>query len=406
MATLAIAQQRAEFEQQTGTAPATARNSVAGDRSSLAAPTISAPRDDVKKDQYGPTSPSPWSRQRNTDSQSSIDRPKSSSGQQPMGQFSQPPPSAGLRSPRNFGSQSEGNVQTTDNTLQGLPMFSPYQAGTGWASMMATPMVPNFGMQQGVNMGDVAAATQSKLSAMSTINNRMQLDAAPKYRRAHSTEGDRSMQSQAFGMGGVMRDMNGAILTPEQAAMVQQQQLMALGGPRSPTGSPARGPPGGMMPGMNFPPQNNAYLSVFGSHPAGLNPAMAGMNLGGYGGGGDVGYLSDASGAERGRSPRGRRGTSKPPDDPTDPELLKDVPAWLRTLRLHKYTDNLKDMKWQDIVQLDEDGLEKKGVNAKGARTKMLKVRFVDDLPRRYYADSRMQIFEQVRENQASGKAS
>ena len=60
---------------------------------------------------------------------------------------------------------------------------------------------------------------------------------------------------------------------------------------------------------------------------------------------------------------------------PTDLHLLKDVPNWLRTLRLHKYTDNLKDMKWQDLVQLDDEGLEKRGVAAKGARSKLLKVR-------------------------------
>ena len=59
---------------------------------------------------------------------------------------------------------------------------------------------------------------------------------------------------------------------------------------------------------------------------------------------------------------------------PTDPHLLHDIPSWLRSLRLHKYTDNLKDMKWDELVQLDEKGLEARGVNALGARNKMLKV--------------------------------
>jgi hypothetical protein len=89
---------------------------------------------------------------------------------------------------------------------------------------------------------------------------------------------------------------------------------------------------------------------------------------------GNEGYLSDASEITRGRSPRGRRGSSKPPEDPTDIALLKDIPNWLRTLRLHKYTDNLKDMHWQDLVALDDQGLENKGVNALGARRKLLKV--------------------------------
>merc|ERR1712144_151240 len=119
-----------------------------------------------------------------------------------------------------------------------------------------------------------------------------------------------------------------------------------------------------------------------------MSPGMAGLvapPLGQFGVAGD-GYLSDHSEIARGRSPRGRRGSSKPPEDPTDPQLLKDIPNWLRSLRLHKYTDNLKDMKWQDLVDLDEDGLEKRGVAAKGARSKLLKV------------------FEQVKEAQQEGK--
>ena len=76
----------------------------------------------------------------------------------------------------------------------------------------------------------------------------------------------------------------------------------------------------------------------------------------------------------RGRSPRGRRGSSKPPEDPTDITLLQDIPSWLRSLRLHKYTDNLKDMKWTDLIELDDKQLEDRGVNALGARRKMLKV--------------------------------
>jgi len=53
---------------------------------------------------------------------------------------------------------------------------------------------------------------------------------------------------------------------------------------------------------------------------------------------------------------------------------------------LHKYTDNLKDLKWTELIELDDEGLEKRGVNALGARRKMLKV------------------FEQVKEAQSEGK--
>jgi hypothetical protein len=44
---------------------------------------------------------------------------------------------------------------------------------------------------------------------------------------------------------------------------------------------------------------------------------------------------------------------------------------------LHKYTDNLKDLKWEELIKLDDKGLEARGVNALGARNKMLKVRLL-----------------------------
>ncbi|KAI9302335.1 hypothetical protein BJ944DRAFT_206225 [Cunninghamella echinulata] len=57
-----------------------------------------------------------------------------------------------------------------------------------------------------------------------------------------------------------------------------------------------------------------------------------------------------------------------------DMELLKDVPSWFRSLRLHKYNPIFESMKWQDIIKLSDDALQAKGVAALGARRKMLKV--------------------------------
>jgi len=149
---------------------------------------------------------------------------------------------------------------------------------------------------------------------------------------------------------------------------------------------------GGLGGGMNFAsPQNNGFLSAYdGSSPLvnnGMNLTHTQFGMGMVGGHHEHGgYISDHSEINRGRSPRGRRGSSKPPEDPTDPSLLQDIPNWLRSLRLHKYTDNLKDLKWTELVELDDEGLEKRGVNALGARRKMLKV------------------FEQVKEAKDSGK--
>lgn len=92
--------------------------------------------------------------------------------------------------------------------------------------------------------------------------------------------------------------------------------------------------------------------------------------------------LNNRRGPTSGRSPglksassvgsRVDGGTPKAEDE-VDPALLNDVPAWLRSLRLHKYTPNFEGCKWQDMVVMDEAALEAKGVAALGARRKMLK---------------------------------
>jgi len=64
---------------------------------------------------------------------------------------------------------------------------------------------------------------------------------------------------------------------------------------------------------------------------------------------------------------------SASPEDIASRNLLVDIPLWLKTLRLHKYTDNLKDLKWQDMINLDDQQLEKLGVSTLGARNKLLK---------------------------------
>ncbi|KAH9924650.1 uncharacterized protein BXZ73DRAFT_91234 [Epithele typhae] len=63
----------------------------------------------------------------------------------------------------------------------------------------------------------------------------------------------------------------------------------------------------------------------------------------------------------------------KKDDEDVDPKLLEDIPAWLRSLRLHKYTPNFENVDWRDMVMMDEAQLEAKGVAALGARRKMLK---------------------------------
>jgi len=245
-------------------------------------------------------------------------------------------------------------------------------------------MAGNFSNQQSGAQADmVTNAAAMKLAAFSTATNRIQLDDVRKYRRARSSDAQQpGLQASISGMNGsglpanfIMTNELGQVLSPQQAAVLQAQQLAAIGNRRSRPSSPALTVPGSGLGGLNFGgTHHNGYLSAYDSSATLMN-GFSGMNLGAHGLTGSEGYVSDASELNRGRSPRGRRGSSKPPEDPTDVALLKDIPNWLRSLRLHKYTDNLKDMDWRDLVKLDDAGLEARGVNALGARRKMLKVR-------------------------------
>jgi hypothetical protein len=108
-------------------------------------------------------------------------------------------------------------------------------------------------------------------------------------------------------------------------------------------------------PGMNFP----GAMGMMG----GMQNQTPARSPGGRGGQG-------------GRSPAGKPSTlvnKEKGEDDVDPNLLNDVPAWLRSLRLHKYTPNFEGMTWKEMVILDEAQLEAKGVAALGARRKMLK---------------------------------
>jgi hypothetical protein len=73
-------------------------------------------------------------------------------------------------------------------------------------------------------------------------------------------------------------------------------------------------------------------------------------------------------------------GSGSNPDEPLDMHLLGDTAAWLRSLRLHKYTPNFDGSNWKEMVMLDDAGLEAKGVSALGARRKLLKCALLDFL--------------------------
>ncbi|KAJ3017438.1 hypothetical protein HKX48_003540 [Thoreauomyces humboldtii] len=80
---------------------------------------------------------------------------------------------------------------------------------------------------------------------------------------------------------------------------------------------------------------------------------------------------SDYSDAHSASDPHKEKGRIP---ESVDLEALNDIPSWLRSLRLHKYTDTFQGMYWKDMIVMDDDALQAKGVSAVGARRKLLKV--------------------------------
>ncbi|KAL7269035.1 Flap-structured DNA-binding and RNA-binding protein, partial [Rhizina undulata] len=99
------------------------------------------------------------------------------------------------------------------------------------------------------------------------------------------------------------------------------------------------------------------------------------------------GYQSHNSNNDnRRRSQRGRTFISQLPEDPTNPLLFAHISIWLKNLRMHKYYNGLMDLDFEGLVMLDDEALQSRGVNALGARNKLLKA------------------FQQVREAKAEGR--
>lgn len=333
-------------------------------------------------------------------------RPRSAEVASWSANTSTPTASQNVKSPR---------VQPQNTPSISEDLTSPFgvPGGGSWASMVNTPVVPMFQnphttSQRGET--DLAGATSLKLSAWNP-NNRtggvINLDSdVRKFRRGktqqpqqadnlstpthhHVTAATRGVESPTTNI--LMYDEHGHLLqfTPSQisqmrgAAGVQQSPLTSRSRPTSPY------PPGfsqfhamGLSSPIGLGLGQQAYLQPFDSSPI-VPPSEFAQ-----------GYLSDHTSDRRG-SPLGfgtrqkyphanngggggRRSTSttnKHLEDPLDPALMNDIPSWLRSLRLHKYTDNLSDVKGgvMALAQLSDQDLERRGVSAVGARRKLLK---------------------------------
>jgi hypothetical protein len=191
-----------------------------------------------------------------------------------------------------------------------------------------------------------------------------------------------------------------SLIALQQQMMQQQQQLQTLAGLSPNAGGlgvgMGLGGLGMMGTGANLSPNMAALAGQMMSQQQQISPRLGG-NAGGnnFGLGMGMGGLGGMPSPRRSPRPHDRSPTSfamtshrsgnsstasqlpsgsgSNPDEPLDFSLLGDTPAWLRSLRLHKYTPNFEGIGWKEMVKMSDEDLEKRGVSALGARRKLVK---------------------------------
>lgn len=193
---------------------------------------------------------------------------------------------------------------------------------------------PSVSQQKGANNSDesvdLSAHAALKLGALATINSRVALDSNRKS-HVHSAHGHQQPHSHYFTQQGALQHI------PFLPAAAYEESINRTA--------------------------NSSSVPILAQHnksPPGLTKSKK-SNEG----------LGQGANASSG-SPQTTSTTSMPADI-SNPDLLNNIPAWLKLLRLHKYTDCLKDVYWKDLIEYDDPLLEKRGVKALGARRKLLK---------------------------------
>ncbi|WPK23885.1 hypothetical protein PUMCH_001135 [Australozyma saopauloensis] len=178
---------------------------------------------------------------------------------------------------------------------------------------------------------DLSAAL--KLGALATINSRVVLDSGRK-NYAQASAGQRGGVSATASF---EESLNRQAHSSSVPVGAQKYSTVAMSGRKKEGDSPGKKMGGGVLgdsySGASSPQATNASLAA-------ALAALAGTSM---------------------------------PNEIASFELLNNIPAWLKLLRLHKYTDCLKDIYWKDLVSLLDQQLEDRGVRALGARRKLLK---------------------------------
>lgn len=204
-------------------------------------------------------------------------------------------------------------------------------AETNWANMVNTPLVPMF--QKDKDAKEKAAAPAGSSSAA-------------------SLPGFPGINPYTLNM------LANAGLSAEAQILAAQ---LVMSGLVQPTGL---GQPGSAkskkLPAPNWRTPTSARYPTSALRSSGLRPS-SGLKSAGL----------KSSGLAAPQTPLS--GVDSPREEDFDPEMLKDIPGWLRTLRLHKYTQCFDSLTWEEMVVLDDATLEAKGIAALGARRRLLR---------------------------------
>ncbi|CAO1620284.1 unnamed protein product [Sympodiomycopsis kandeliae] len=169
------------------------------------------------------------------------------------------------------------------------------------------------------------------------------------------------MMNAMAAMGGLNNANAAQFLAMQQQILQNQQQIAAMAA-------------AAQQGGNNNNQQQQFNRSRQGlSPPTHNNPLSSGRRSPAPGAGRGGPAASKPSGAQTSTNPAGAGGGAGADEEVPDLSVLNDIPAWLRHLRLHKYTPNFESSNWKDMVVMSDADLEAKGVAALGARRKLLK---------------------------------
>lgn len=211
-----------------------------------------------------------------------------------------------------------------------------------------------------------------KLSALSTINSRTQLESQRKQKQQQQQQQQQHHQQQ-------QQQQQQA----QQQQQQQQQQQYAAAGERgrvlayndSYTRTTSSVPPpqrGGLYESVSMNPQRSLNTHTHAhTHSQGGNGKHYTPQL-------------QHSSPQKGQQTASPKSPAVNAKQITSLKLLNDIPAWLKTLRLHKYTAALDGIPWKELIYLSDEQLEQRGVTAMGARGKLLKA---FDVVKQHYED-------------------